>query len=108
MSWKADYEKKKMTAEEAAKLIQSGDRIWATLGVSTPYVLLEAIGERRKELQDVTLYVHSMMKPLSWLDAESEEHIHVISGFIGPGERAAEKKVGKRTRLPINFIGKMR
>ncbi len=99
MSWKADYEKKKMTAEEAAKLIQSGDRIWATLGVSTPYVLLEAIGERRKELQDVTLYVHSMMKPLSWLDAESEEHIHVISGFIGPGERAAEKKGWKADTL---------
>ncbi len=92
MSWKSEYEKKKMTAKQAAELISSGDRIAATFGVNTPYVILEAIGERRKELKDVTLFVHSLMEPVSWLDNETEENIHVISGFIGPGERDGEKK----------------
>lgn len=48
--------KKKMTAEEAVKLIESGDHVYIQGSTSIPEVLVAAMAARGKELRDVTLY----------------------------------------------------
>lgn len=44
------------TAQEAVKLIKSGDHIYIQGSTSIPEVLLDALAERGRELRDVTLY----------------------------------------------------
>ena len=45
-----------VSAEEAVKLIQSGDHIYVQGSTSTPEVLLDAMTARAHELKDVTVY----------------------------------------------------
>ena len=47
---------KYMTAQEAVKLINSGDHVYVQGSTSIPEVLLAALAERGHELRDVTLY----------------------------------------------------
>lgn len=44
------------TAEEAAKLIESGDHVYIQGSTSIPEVLVEALADRGNELRDVTVY----------------------------------------------------
>lgn len=44
------------TAQEAVKLIQSGDHVYIQGSTSIPEVLVDALAERGRELKDVTLY----------------------------------------------------
>lgn len=44
------------TAQEAVKLIESGDHVYIQGSTSIPEVLVEALAERGSELKDVTLY----------------------------------------------------
>lgn len=80
-----------MSVEEAAKLIKSGDVVWATPNNNAPYTLLNAVGARYKELKDVKLAVQLLIKPLNCFIPEAKGHIDVFTGFKGPGERAGEK-----------------
>ncbi|MCH5241671.1 MAG: acetyl-CoA hydrolase/transferase family protein [Muribaculaceae bacterium] len=45
-----------MTAQEAVKMIKSGDHIYVQGSTSIPEVLLEALSRRANELKDVTIY----------------------------------------------------
>lgn len=45
-----------MSAEEAVKLIESGDHVYIQGSTSIPEVLVEAMAKRGNELKDVTLY----------------------------------------------------
>ena len=47
---------RKMTAEEAVKLIESGDHVYIQGSTSIPEILVEALAKRGGELRDVTLY----------------------------------------------------
>lgn len=46
----------KMTAEEAVKLVKSGDKIYVQGSTSIPEVLMAALAKRGDELRNVTLY----------------------------------------------------
>ena len=51
MSWKDIYQSKIMSAQEAAKIIQSGDRFWTPLCLGQPSMLImDAIADRKDEL----------------------------------------------------------
>lgn len=89
MDWKAEYQKKLMTAKEAAKRIQDGDRIMGTVK-GIPYVLIEAICDRYQELKNVKIFTNMLIKPLKCLAPEYVSHIDVVSYFKGPYERVAE------------------
>lgn len=47
---------KKMTAEEAVKMIKSGDHIYVQGSTSIPEALIEALAKRGPELRDVVVY----------------------------------------------------
>ena len=51
---------KYMTAEEAVRLIESGDHVYIQGSTSVPEVLVEALANRGNELRGVTVYSLSL------------------------------------------------
>lgn len=51
-----EMEIKYMTANEAVRLIESGDHVYIQGSTSTPEVLVEAMARRADELRGVTVY----------------------------------------------------
>lgn len=100
MSWVDDYKKKLVTAEEAASLIKSHDRIYISGNAATPYVLMNSLARRKNELEGVEL-VHVLLlgeDPLS--KPEMEGHFRHNSLFVGPADRKAINE-GRADYIPI-------
>ncbi|MBP1764784.1 MAG: cat1, partial [Firmicutes bacterium] len=55
MDWKAMYQKKLISVEDAAAVIQSNDRVWYPPCSGAPVDLVNAISKRYKELENVTM-----------------------------------------------------
>ena len=100
MSWVDDYKKKLVTAEEGVNEIKSRDRVYISGNAATPYVLMNALADRKDELKDVEL-VHVLLlgeDPLS--RPEMEGHFRHNSLFVGPADRKAINE-GRADYVPI-------
>jgi 4-hydroxybutyrate CoA-transferase len=53
VAWVDDYRKKLVTAEEAVSTIKSQQRVYVSGNAATPYTLLNALAERKDELEEV-------------------------------------------------------
>ena len=53
MNWQDIYKEKLVSVKQAAKLINSGDKIYMSGGMGAPVDLMEAITERANELENV-------------------------------------------------------
>jgi len=85
MSW----QDKVITAEEAAKLVNSGNRIFLTGNCSTPQSFLEALVDRHKEVQNVEVVQLLGIGPGEYVTPEIADHIRINSLFIAPNVRKA-------------------
>ncbi|MEQ8671920.1 MAG: acetyl-CoA hydrolase/transferase C-terminal domain-containing protein [Aggregatilineales bacterium] len=85
MSWKDRI----ISAEDAAKLVKSGQRIFLTGNCSTPQAFLKALVSRYKEVREVQLVQLLGMGPGDYVTEEMAEHIRVNSLFIAPNIRKA-------------------
>jgi len=85
MSWKD----KVITAEEAAGLIQSGQRLFLTGNCSTPIDFLEALVARHKEVRNVEVVQLLGLGPGEYITPNIAEHIRINSLFIAPNIRQA-------------------
>jgi len=98
MDWKDEYKSKLLSVEEAARLIQSGQRVMIAGGsTDQPKVLKEALFARRNELHDVSIYHLCPIREPGWLDAGHEEHFKVdITGYVSPIGRPSvtERRTG--------------
>ncbi len=100
MPWVEDYKKKLVTAEEAVSTIKSQQRVYVSGNAATPYTLLNALAERKDELEEVEL-VHVLLlgeDPLS--KPEMEGHFRHNSLFVGPADRKAINE-GRADYVPI-------
>jgi len=88
-SWSRIYESKVTTAEEAVKVIRSGDRIFLTGNCSVPRVLLEALVNRGPELENVEICHALTLGASDYVEPRMEGHIRVNALFIGPNVRKA-------------------
>ena len=88
-SWSRIYESKVTTAEEAVKVIRSGDRIFLTGNCSVPRVLLAALVNRGPELENVEICHALTLGASDYVEPEMEGHIRVNALFIGPNVRKA-------------------
>ena len=61
--WKKEYESKKVSPEEAVRCIKSGDRVYAGTASSVAYGLLDALWERRGELDGVEIQSSQAFEP---------------------------------------------
>ncbi|MHB8074658.1 acetyl-CoA hydrolase/transferase family protein [Desulfosporosinus fructosivorans] len=79
-----EYKRKFRSLEDAAKLIQSGDKIVSNQCVSEPVGLLNAIGKRAmaKEFDDVEYIGLGPTLSTDWVKPEVYPHLRVSSAFI--------------------------
>ncbi len=100
MSWLDDYKSKLSSAEEAVSLVKSGDRVYMSGNAAVPYQLVEALADRKDELQEVEI-THVLLlgeDPLSGPGMEG--HFRHNSLFVGPGDRAAVNE-GRADYIPV-------
>ena len=100
MKWMEDYKSKVVSAAEAVAGVKSGDKIFSSGNAATPYVILNALAQRKDELKDVAVYHLLLMgdDPLS--KPEMEGHFRHKSLFVGPADRAAVND-GRADYVPI-------
>ncbi len=102
MSWYDDYKKKLTTPEEAVSVVKSGDRVYLSGNAAAPYVLMQALSDRKDELQNVEL-VHVLLlgdDPLS--KPGMEGHFRHNSLFVGSADRKAVNE-GRADYVPIHL-----
>ncbi len=86
-SWMEDYKAKLISAEDAAKLIRSNDRVFAGGGVNIPKAFSTALGARAAELQNVTIYQGFAMALYDYMKPEAKNSFNIETMFVGPLER---------------------
>lgn len=100
MRWIEDYRSKLVKAEEAVALIKSGDKISISGNAAAPYVLLNALAQRKDDLRDVGVFTLLMLgeNPLSKPDMRGRFRLKSL--FVGPADRAAVNE-GRADYYPI-------
>ena len=95
------YKGKMMSAAEAAKLVKSGDRVYVGTASSFAYDMLEALWDRKDELEDVAVLCSMSVRPSRMFSADYDGHnpFHVETFFLGAQERIAHRKHG----MPLEF-----
>lgn len=94
MNWEAEYKKKLVSAEEAAAVIKSDDRVAMGGGISAPTDIVNALCKRYQELENVILFSGITMYGFDFFKAEYRGHISFKSLFLGPLERMTLKAKG--------------
>ncbi|MBO8158548.1 acetyl-CoA hydrolase/transferase C-terminal domain-containing protein [Thermosyntropha sp.] len=93
MDWINEYKRKLVTAEEAVKVVESGDWIDYGFGLASPNELDKALAKRKDELRDVKIRVDLGVWPHYTLDADpSGEHFCWHSWHFGGLERKYYEK----------------
>jgi len=102
-NWKQIYDSKVVSIKEAAAMIASGDRIWCSPCEGAPVQLMDALADRKDELQDVHVISALALYPFKFL--QSPEYIGRINYhtvFYGGYERAFNK-VGNVSVNSVHF-----
>ncbi len=101
----AKYQEKKMTPQQAAALVKSGDRISYGFGYTAPHAVDEALAERLKngEVDHLELVnTLSMHEPAVSLETESNDQIRFTCGHFSGLDRKRSKD-GRCWFTPIFF-----
>ena len=89
MDWHSIYKSNVTTAEEAVRVIKSGNRIFMTGNVSVPQKLLAALVEYAPELTNVEICQALSVGPADYVKPEMEGHLRVNTLFISANVRKA-------------------
>ena len=71
MSFTQEYQKKLTTADEAVKVVKSGDRLEYGWCVTTPVALDEALAKRMPDLENIQIHGGIVMRPLAITQIEN-------------------------------------
>lgn len=86
------YRSKKMTAEEAIRLVRDGDAISVPVGVGEPPTLLTALSEQRRDFHDVKVLQILPLRKFGYYDPETLENVRHVSLFLGGPSRPGMKE----------------
>lgn len=92
---------RKLAIEEAVALVRPRDTVASGLATGQAVGILEGLG-KRKDFEDVRLYLGLMIAPYSFL---LNPKVHVLSGFFGPVERDARAQGCNVEYVCEDFIG---
>ena len=81
--WKEEYRKKTVSAEEAVKVIKSGDRVSFTHGREPP-AIASAMAARKDELKNVKVFMRTPTFDFGWYREDWDESFHVELSFVRP------------------------
>jgi len=100
MPWIDSYRSRVTTAQEAVKVIKSGDKIHLHPGCAVPEVLVDAMVDRAPELYDCeVLHVLSVGKA-RYVEPEMAQHFKHTALFIGNNVRKAVNE-GRADFVPV-------
>ncbi|RJP49929.1 MAG: acetyl-CoA hydrolase/transferase family protein [Anaerolineaceae bacterium] len=94
------YQERVTTAEEAVKVIKSGDRIFLTGNVSVPQTLLAALVAYAPRLKDVEVCQALTVGAADYVGPDMEGHLRVNSMFISANIRKAVQE-GRADFTPV-------
>ncbi len=94
------YQSRVVTAEEAVKKIQSGQRIFLTGNCSTPQTVLAALVKHAPNLKDVEICQALSVGPADYVSPEMEGHLRVNTMFISANIRKAVQE-GRADFTPV-------
>jgi acyl-CoA hydrolase len=102
ISSQAQYNAKKMTADQAAQLVRNGDFIVIPTGAGEPPTLLTALSDIRSSLQDVKVSSVLPMRKFAYLDPETYDNVRHVGYFLSGANRAGAQ-AGWVDIFPNNF-----
>ena len=86
---------KYVTAEEAVKVVKSGDRVYLQAAGAAPTILANALAERASELRNVEICHLHTEGEARYANPELADSFHVNSFFIGSNVfKQIEDKIG--------------
>ncbi len=100
MTWVDDYRAKLATAEEAVRLVESGQRVYYSGNAAIPNPLIRALAERRDELHNVQLNHVLLLGKDPFGSPEMEGHFRHNSLFVGPADRPSVNE-GRADYVPV-------
>ncbi|MDY7019122.1 MAG: acetyl-CoA hydrolase/transferase C-terminal domain-containing protein [Chloroflexota bacterium] len=83
MSWQEEYRRKQVSAEEAVKVVKSGDRVVFAPGVESLALAL-ALSARKEELENVKLFLPGPGRELPWYEPGWEKSFVIETSFVLP------------------------
>jgi 4-hydroxybutyrate CoA-transferase len=102
MDWRSYYESHTRTAEEAAKVVKSGDRVVIGHACGEPQVLVEALVKRADELRNVEIVHMVAMGTAPYCKPEYAQSFRHNGLFLGATTRQAVKE-GRGDYTPVFF-----
>ncbi len=94
------YTQKIVSADEAVKVIKSGDKILAHSNCAFPSILMNALVKRKDELEDIQIMHALAVGKVSYLNPGMENHFKHNAFFIGANSRNAVRE-GRADFTPI-------
>ncbi len=94
------YNQKIVSAEEAVKVIKSGDKILAHSNCAFPTVLINALVNRKEELSDIQIMHALAVGSDAYMKPGMEKHFRHNAFFIGGNSREAVRE-GRADFTPI-------
>lgn len=99
-AWNKIYESRIVTAEEAVRNIQSGQRLFLTGNCSVPQKVLAALVDYAPNLHDVEICQALTVGPADYVSPEMEGHLRVNTMFISANIRKAVQE-GRADFTPV-------
>ena len=98
--WLSKYNSKTVTADEAVKIIKSGDNVVIQPGCAAPMELIRAMVNRKDDLEDVNIYHILIVGDLPYVKPGMEKHFKHKAFFMGGNTRKAINE-GRAEFIPI-------
>lgn len=102
MSFKQQYQNKRMTPSDAVRQVKDGDTIVVPTGCAEPPVLLTALSEQRRDFRDVKIVQILPLRKFGYIDPETVEHVRHVAYFFG-GPTRPGGQAGWVDYIPNNF-----
>jgi acyl-CoA hydrolase len=101
MAWNDIYKSKVCSHQEAAMLVQSGDRLFTPLGLGEPSTpMMDAIADRKDQLEDVDYISSLVFHFYKIFNPEYRKTFRLITGFYDPLTMGLNE-TGESTYVPV-------
>ena len=102
MAYQQQFQAKRLSADDAVRLVRNGDTIVVPTGAAEPPKLLNALSEQRRDFRDVTVSQILPLRKFGYLDPETTEHVRHSAYFFGGATRPGGQ-AGWVDYIPSNF-----
>ena len=100
VAWQASYRSKLVSADEAVKVIKSGDSVYVHSNAAAPHTLTDAMVRRSPELSKVKILQLMTLGKADYAKQEYSDSFELHALFIGSNVREAVNK-GRADYIPV-------